>query len=198
MRAIAGRGPNGTKGYARIIAKAAFLCAHFCANFIMLVDLFEFTRQAQHAHGETSVAALARVEALAPDGLLTWSAEGSMHGRHGAPRLDLKVDGDVPLLCQRCMQPLRQPVHVDTRFLVATGEAEAEALDQDDDYDVVVGSASFDLDALIEDEVILALPSAPRHVVCPTAAPDPVESGRPSPFAALAALKLGNSGSDAA
>jgi uncharacterized protein len=157
----------------------------------MLVDLFDFTRQGESAHGEVPLAALARVEPVSRDGALAWKAQGSTRGRLGAPRLDLQVDGEIPLVCQRCLQPLRQPVHVESRFLVADDEAHAEALDQDDDYDVVVGSTAFDLDALVEDEVILALPSAPRHAVCPGLATSSggEAAGKPSPFAALATLK---------
>jgi uncharacterized protein len=85
---------------------------------------------------------------------------------------------------------MTQPVHVVNRFLITDDEDAADRLDQDDDYDVVVGSATFDLDTLIEDEVILALPSAPRHRVCADGADDtPKTIAKPSPFAALAALK---------
>lgn len=57
----------------------------------------------------------------------------------------------------------------------------------------LVGSAHFDLAALIEDEAILQLPISPRHPDC--AAPFPVEPDadaeeeRPHPFAELARLR---------
>ncbi len=162
----------------------------------MIVDLFEFARQGRTAEGELPIARLSRVETPDRRGSLAWRARGSLEGRHGAPRLDLAVDGDVVLTCQRCLQPMNEPVHVVTRLLVADDEDAAEALDQDDDFDVVVGSTAFDLDQLIEDEVILALPSAPRHAVCPDGAADAAAAAakRPSPFAALAALKGGADG----
>ena len=85
---------------------------------------------------------------------------------------------------------MQQPLHLAPRFLIAEDEDSADRLDQDDDYDVVVGSAQFDLHALIEDEVLLALPVAPRHVVCPDGTTEAGTATRkPSAFAALAVLR---------
>ena len=163
----------------------------------MLIDLFEFARQHATASGETSLAALERIEAAERSGSLAWRATGSNHGRHGALRLDLTIDGEVALICQRCLQPMSVPLHLRSKFLVAANEDAADALDSDDDFDVVVGSATFELDTLIEDEVILALPLAPRHAVCPDGRTDASDGVRkPSPFAALAALKTGKKDGD--
>ena len=163
----------------------------------MFIDLFEFARQHATASGETSLAKLERIEAADRSNDLAWRATGSTHGRHGALRLDLTIDGDVALICQRCLQPMRVPLNLRSKFLVAASEDAADALDQDDDFDVVVGSAQFELDTLIEDEVILALPIAPRHTVCPDGKSDASDDVRkPSPFAALAALKTGRKEGD--
>jgi len=156
----------------------------------MIVDLFAFTRLAEQASGSVAVADLSRIDTPHRDGVLAWSARGSMRGRHGTARLDLDIDGAVTMTCQRCLQPMIEPVRIASRFLVAENEEKADALDQDDDYDVVVGSATFDIDALVEDEVILALAVAPRHDVCPTGATDAsTTAAAPSPFAALSALR---------
>jgi uncharacterized protein len=155
----------------------------------MKIDPFEFARTGERASGELPLSSMSRIEMPTRDGALHWTARGSMNGRHGAPRLDLDADGSVTLTCQRCLQPMQQPVAIHARFLVAADEDAADALDQDDDYDVVVGLPGLDLDQLIEDEVILALPSAPRHQVCPDGATDAsAVVSKPSPFAALAAL----------
>jgi uncharacterized protein len=156
----------------------------------MIIDLFEFARQREQASGLIGWASLARVDTPARDGKLSWAATGSMGGRHGVPQLDLEVTGTAILICQRCLQPMQEAVVIDRKFLIAADEAHADELDQDDDYDVVVGSTSFDLATLIEDEVILALPSAPRHLVCPGRDDDESKAAtRPSPFAVLASLK---------
>lgn len=158
----------------------------------MKIDLFEFARQDSTASGATSLEDLPRIDATDRRGSLAWRVAGSTHGRHGALRLDLSVDGEVVLVCQRCLQPMTEALHLQSKFLIVADETAADALDQDDDFDAVVGSAAFDIDSLIEDEVILALPIAPRHAVCPDGAGDVAANTRePSPFAALAALKTG-------
>ncbi|MNS67382.1 hypothetical protein D3C72_1006320 [compost metagenome] len=87
--------------------------------------------------------------------------------------------------------------------MVESEEAADAAPMDDDEVDVIAGSKRFSLLDLIEDEVLLALPVAPKHDVCPTvheslvtgsdgeAQPEaePEEEKRPSPFAALAGLK---------
>ena len=160
----------------------------------MKIDLFEFARQQSTASGDVPLANLTRIETVDRSGSLAWTATGSARGRHGASRLDLTVDGDVVLVCQRCLEPMTESLHLRPKFLVVADEATADLLDQDNAFDVVVGSTEFDLDTLIEDEVVLALPIAPRHAVCPDGRTDAAAtSGRPSPFAVLAALKTDGS-----
>ncbi len=165
----------------------------------MKLDLFEFARQQQTASGDVALANLMRIDTPDRNGGLAWRASGSTHGRHGGLRLDLAIDGDVVLTCQRCLQPMTESLRLRPKFLIAGDEEAADRLDQDDEFDVVVGSPTFDLDQLIEDEVILALPIAPRHAVCPGDAKTPSSgAGRPSPFAALAGLKTSNGATNGA
>lgn len=156
----------------------------------MKIDLFEFARLGGEAAGELSLARMQRVDTPDRRGAMTWKVAVGAAARRGLPRLDLEIDGAILLTCQRCLQPMTQKVAIRSRFLVAPNEAEASALDDDDAYDAIVGAADFDLDALIEDEVILALPIAPRHDVCPDESANlPYSEKTPSPFAALATLK---------
>lgn len=157
----------------------------------MRIDLFELSRNREEAAGELAIAAMTRVDTLERGGALRWRASGAATPS-GAAAFFLDVDGAIQLICQRCLEPMVVPVSIRSRFRIVADESAAMAIDAtDDDYDAVVGSASFDLDALIEDEVILSLPLAPRHVVvCPTSAGKPLAAERkPSPFAMLASLK---------
>ena len=87
---------------------------------------------------------------------------------------------------------MTQEVAIRSHFLIANDEQSVAAIDDDDSYDVVGGAADFDLDALIEDEVILASPIAPKHEVCPDEKMNlPYRDEKPSPFAGLAALRAG-------
>ena len=133
----------------------------------------------------------------APDAV-AWRASGQLAPLGGAgkqPALALEADAEVTLECQRCLQPLRWPLHVQRRLFFVDGEAAAEALDAESDDDVLARPPSLDLHSLVEDELILALPIVPRHEICPVplAAPteDDAAAREESPFAALAALKRG-------
>src|SRR5690606_11556798 len=77
-------------------------------------------------------------------------------------------------------------------------EAELEAEDAEEEDpetpDRVLGATHFDLQSLVEDELILVLPYVPKHKVCPSL-PKALETAegsdtrRPSPFSVLAELK---------
>ena len=143
------------------------------------------------------VATLARaVDRLAPEGgasEVSWRITGTSDAR-GRPALEIRLDGSVPLECQRCLQPFAWPVAQRTTLLLARNERELAVLDADDDeHEVLLADAPQDAMTLIEDEVLLALPFAPRceRDACaeaPLAARDP-DAPRASAFAALAGLK---------
>ncbi len=135
-------------------------------------------------------------------GEVRWQASGEIRQRLGAPEevwLDLRIDADVPMECQRCLDTVAIPVEIDRPFLFAADEKAAAELDAESDEDVLVLSRAFDLVGLIEDEVLLALPIVPRHETCPRPVPVSFEAEgdgasedepvRPNPFAKLAALK---------
>ncbi len=110
--------------------------------------------------------------------------------------LDLDTEVALPMQCQRCLKPVLSPVVAGRSFRFVADEATAAALDDESEEDILVLSRDFDALALIEDELIMALPLVPRHDVCPEAVtmtvsdPDVDEAQeRPHPFAALASLK---------
>ncbi|HEX2542285.1 MAG TPA: DUF177 domain-containing protein [Caldimonas sp.] len=116
-------------------------------------------------------------------------------GVQAAVRLDARAL--VRLECQRCLQAMAVPLHVERRFFFVPGEDEAAALDEDSEDDVLALIPSFDLHGLVEDELLLALPIVPRHDVCPVPVSlvfeDDGTEAEPGdhPFAALASLKAG-------
>jgi uncharacterized protein len=134
------------------------------------------------------------LDALGP---VHWVARFHMLRVTGAadqPALHLQIDAQLPLQCQRCLMPYAQAVQVDREFAFVKDEAMAEAFDDESDVDLLVASRQFDLAALIEDELLMAMPIVPKHAQCP--APVAMQAGdvddapeRPNPFAALAALK---------
>lgn len=144
-----------------------------------------------------------QVEAAAQDSgafEVHWQAHGEMRTRsEGAPGpwLQVQAQAAVPAICQRCLQPMSVALEVDRWFRFVADEETAAAQDEDAEEDVLALSRSFDLHELVEDELLMELPTAPRHEVCPQAVPmsaqdadfDAAEAARPNPFAALAQLR---------
>jgi uncharacterized protein len=170
------------------------------------LDVAALAREGAPIDGEWMLGGLSRLAeaTVAPPGDATqepvhWQAEAESRAlRGGAAQLwlHLKAEGAVWLQCQRCLQPMREPLQVQRSFRFVRDEAQAEAEDLDSEEDVLALPRSLDLQALLEDELILALPLVPRHEVCPQPLPLPVdELEEPSgaeaanPFAKLAVLK---------
>ena len=141
-------------------------------------------------------------ELRAPEADLTidWQADGEQRSAVDGsrrPALHLRAQATLPLTCQRCMGEVTEAVEVDRHFLFVPDEATAAALDEASDDDVLALAPDFDLRALIEDELLMALPLVPRHEQCPDAVQLSVQSAdfdaaqeeKTNPFAALAALK---------
>ena len=141
-------------------------------------------------------------EAQGPtDGLsVNWTATGELRAAastEGERWLHLAVDATLPLTCQRCLTPVSVLLESDRWFRFVADEATAEALDDEAEEDLLVESREFDLHALIEDELLMALPVVPLHDECPVevkmAAVDAdfeeAVAAKPNPFAALAGLQ---------
>jgi uncharacterized protein len=167
-------------------------------------DAFGLAARAESLAGVLDVARRARiVDRLAPGSgavPIAWKIAGG-HDGIGRPTLTVTIEGSLPLVCQRCLQPLELPVAQQTELLLARTEAELELLDETE-TEVVLAAAPLDARTLIEDEILLSLPFAPSHAEpeCPAgpgaarsvaATPAPVST---SPFARLAALKRGTDG----
>ena len=167
------------------------------------LDVEAFAAAAGTLEGELAQSTLERLgaavlpwpgdSAAAP---VLWRASGERRAvTGGAPEtwLHLQASTTVRLECQRCLQPMAEPLAVDRRFRFVADEDQAAVLDEASEDDVLVASHSFDLAALIEDELILALPLVPRHPACPEPLPVTPDAGAdeaaPNPFAALAALR---------
>ena len=166
------------------------------------LDVRAFAAAGATLEGRWPQQAFARLaESVLPGGdapPVEWRVDGE-HGplAGGAPRhwLNLSASTTVALQCQRCLQPVAEPLSFERRFCFVDSEEEAERLDEEIDDDVLVASRAFDLQALVEDELILALPIVPRHEVCPESLPTSAgeaqagDEAKPNPFAVLASLK---------
>lgn len=156
----------------------------------IVLDSLAFARESGVLAGQLAVAALPRLAALLADdgGSLDCTLRG---GRNEAGRLllHLQASGDLRLVCQRCLQPLDWPVRVDSiMLLVPPGAAWPDEALEDDSTDAIEALVEQSVADLVEDEVLLGLPLAPRHESC--ALPAAAGNERPaSPFAILRRVK---------
>ncbi len=101
-----------------------------------------------------------------------WRAE---RGGAGQVWMALEVDFDAPVQCQRCLGPCTEPLRVRRRFRFVSRPEQAEELDEELEDDVLVQSSRFNLNELVEDELILAMPLVARHEQCEAPAPYTME-----------------------
>ena len=149
--------------------------------------LSHFTRLMQDLRGQS------------PDVPLAWTARGEMRlGSSGQqePWLNLALQTSLPLVCQRCMGPVDVPVNAGRVFRFVASEDEALAQDEACEEDLLVISREFNLQELIEDELVMEVPLIAKHEVCPVPVKleaadvefDAPASAKPNPFAALSGL----------
>ena len=170
------------------------------------LDVAAFAKDAGSLEGQTPLASLERLSDSAhPDArpaaadMAHWTVQGeSRPVRGGQPEVWLHVAAQarVSLICQRCLAPIETPLDAQRSFHFVSDENTAAQLDADSEDDVLAMTRSLDVIALVEDELLLALPLVPRHEECPQPLPmahgdDEADEVAPNPFAALAALKRG-------
>jgi uncharacterized protein len=176
--------------------------------FVDRLDIKAFAKSQGALSGEASLSSLERLlaEAQGLDGTrqVSWAVQGEMRTSAGVTEqcwLHVQASLSLPQTCQRCLFGVDIPVKVARDFRFVATEAQAEAEDEEAEEDVLAWSKSFDLLALIEDELLMALPLVPVHEVCPTrvmmSAQDEDfeanEGEKLNPFAVLAKLQTGRS-----
>lgn len=155
-----------------------------------VIDCHEFARNGGVLERRIGLDELPRLADLltTTEGFLSVRLEG-WRDDEGKSWLQLDIAGEPVLCCQRCLGGVKFPLAVRSRLqLIAPGEDWPDDDLEDDSADAIAAETALAVLQLIEDEVLLALPIAPRHEQCES--PSANASGQgPSPFAALAALK---------
>ena len=173
-------------------------------NNLHSLDVKAFAKSQMHLEGDTPVAEFERLTADCGgqvSGHVSWSAQGAMDpdqtGKE-ATWLHLEAKATVPLTCQRCLHPVPVALMIEQDFRFVADEATAVAEDDESEEDLLVLEDSFDLMALIEDELLMSLPLVPMHPTClseqvPTSPEEEaiLSEAKPNPFAVLASLKTG-------
>lgn len=127
------------------------------------VEPFRWAEQGRQLRGPLSIAEMQR---LAP---LLRSRKGDINvqlqfgiDEQRIPYLQGRVTGDLEVTCQRCLGSVAFPVDVELSLGLVKSESEGDRLS--DRYEpLVVEPGSMSIAAIVEDELILALPIIARH-----------------------------------
>jgi len=166
------------------------------------IDAQKWADRAAEIHQASPLVAFPRVRELAA------SPEGEVQvecrfGRDAQWRLTLqgRLQAQLALTCQRCLEAVMVPVDVDVDLLLVRSEEDADALADDADFLVLDAEGQLALADALEDELLLALPLVPLHDDCESAhvnAPleedEPAVPVRENPFQVLASLKKPGAG----
>lgn len=126
------------------------------------------------------------------------SDDGTMTGSVALSRQDGRIiaqvsfQATVTLQCQRCLGPMTQGFEGSSQVALVATEDEAAAVPEDFET-MLAPLGRLRLAELLEEELLLALPAAPRHAAgqCPAARPGMREGAAPDvqrPFANLGEL----------
>ena len=128
------------------------------------LDSIRFARAGDDQSGEVRIGDLPRLadSVASSDGVVSYRVRGGVE--MGRPVIRLDVEAPVVLICYRCLEPFRQEMRLDRVFPIARDEAQLEFWERDDPLlDALVADPELDVLTLVEDEILLSLPVAPRH-----------------------------------
>ncbi|MCG3879903.1 YceD family protein [Psychrobacter sp. Ps6] len=123
-----------------------------------------------------------------------------LYRRNNVLHLAFTLTGDVWLTCQRCLQPIAIDLSDDYDIALLENDSQVRLINDEQDYlllDEVVTEQSperlLPFKKLVEDEILLKTPMAPKHDDCEMSVEQfgeiPEEEENENPFAALASLK---------
>ncbi|BBI99604.1 hypothetical protein FGKAn22_12970 [Ferrigenium kumadai] len=157
------------------------------------IDTLDFARNGKEISAEVPVAEMPRLldELENPQGILSYTVRGGLD-KQGNPFLDIGIAGQCQLRCQRCLSAMDYPVRLDARLMLRDQAALDELDDEEEECDSILAETHMDVLNLLEEEILLSLPIAPRHEsgVCQAADGENAPKEEKSPFAVLAKLKV--------
>ncbi len=154
------------------------------------INTLEFAQKKQSIHGEVLVNDFPRLQEIAALSSENGVVRYQLNGRNGAlglPGIRLHIEvPELQVVCQRCLSEMPLALNLDFDYVVS--KEPPDELDELDDADWLEAAQEFDLKALIEDELLLAMPIAPTHdFACNERT---MQSGeKTNPFAVLKTLK---------
>lgn len=161
----------------------------FARHFI---DSLDFAHNGRELHGVVPLTEMPRLQDMlaSPEGEISYFVRG-LPDKDGKPMLEVTVEGLCQLRCQRCLNGFEYSIKLFSRLQLAqASELDEFSVEENDEADSIVADKHLDVLSMIEEEILLSLPFAPKH---PSGACQSVVEGKnqsaPHPFAALEGLK---------
>ncbi|MEJ1958346.1 MAG: YceD family protein [Nitrosomonadales bacterium] len=161
----------------------------FARHFI---DSLDFARNGRELRGVVPLTEMPRLQDILsdPEGEISYFVRG-LPDKNGKPMLEVTVDGLCQLRCQRCLNGFAYPVHLISRLLLARAyELDEFSVEEDDEVDSITAEKRLDVLNMIEEEILLSLPFAPKHPLgeCKSVVEE-INKPDAHPFAILKGLK---------
>jgi uncharacterized protein len=131
----------------------------------LVIDSLRFASQGKSLSGRRDANSLPRLRDLVSSGVgaIEFSLQGELTA-DGRAAIRSIISGHVELTCQRCLGVLSYPIQLERQFLLyATEQEMPDLVEEADEVDALVAASDLDVLALIEDEILLALPLSPHH-----------------------------------
>jgi len=156
------------------------------------IDSLDFARSGKQIDAEVSFAELPRLLDVLDNsqGILRYTVQGSMDAQ-GSPMLKISLSGECQLRCQRCLQGMGYAIQHDARLKLCDQAVLDAQDDEDEELDHILADANLDVLELLEEEILLSLPIAPRHEsgACQLTEDGDRQKESKHPFAVLEKLK---------
>lgn len=155
----------------------------------ILINNLDFAKKQQEISHEINVDSCERLLDFIEDDAklqknIFYTLQGSISKLH-LPSLHLQIQASLPVICQRCLQTMQLDLSLGYEYVIA--ETEPAPFDGDEEIDWVETSREMNVNELVEDEVLMAIPLGPMHNhACQPPIQEEVE--KPNPFAVLQKL----------
>ncbi len=170
-------------------------------TFVLHIDNLSFAKKGEKLSGQLDLASCPRLSEMLlsqiPHGLKSNSSDlqpstisfllrGELDAQ-GRSFIHSEINAELTTYCQRCLESISLPFKLNFSYLIAFENVESGeelSVDDNDEFDLQEPDKAMDVAALIEDELIMALPIAPTDdfdcAKLTTQAGD-----KPNPFAVL-------------
>lgn len=130
----------------------------------IVIDAHDFVNFTRSLHGKITLDECERLKDYLVDSQsnLEYIINGIL-GRNDKPMLQVIIKGELNLSCQRCLGKLSHVLNLKSTLFLVENEKELSYLDEDESAEGILATSDIDIIELIEDEIILNLPSSPRH-----------------------------------